>query len=319
MQTNPALRPKGALEVRQALERFLEHRGSMILASEASRRLTELEQLLATPDPTLARMYDVYGQCRFGFSQALLAWHDNARAREGLQKAVRLMVQAALSHDDTQAAAVLLNDLEEPDPELETRVAVKQKRAADRLAQLHALERKHDPVSGRKVRLVFALLLGAIWVVGPIVGSVSGLTSSRYETLTGLPVAFVLFAVLAALRVRWQGWSDFNVKVARVVIVALVCQVTLSVAAFLTGVDGAQFTIFKFGYWAVTIAMGAAALEPWMLVSACSFAVGLVVARHSPESRYVINACTNAVFTLNAFWVWGLRDPTVTRPAPSTR
>ncbi len=43
-------------------------------------------------DQQRLRLYRLYSECRFGFREALNAWSDNVRAREGLDRATEVMV-----------------------------------------------------------------------------------------------------------------------------------------------------------------------------------------------------------------------------------
>ncbi len=306
MQREPSARPATARVVRESIERFLEHRGSSSLAAEASRRLAELEALVKSPRPPLERLYDIYGQCRFGFSQALVAWPENLAARQGLRNAVRMMVRAALAHDDARTAALLLNDLDEPDEDLVGRVALQQQRDADRADRLKELARKNDPTIGQRGRTVITAILGTIWIVGPLLVNASGFAASRYDALTACPTAvgvLVLLVVLHFSSARWR--SNMNVGIVRAMAAIMTMQIVVSLVAFGMGVPPPTFTLFKFAYWAIVIGVAAAALEPRMLPSAFAFALGVVIARERMDVRYVVNAGANAVFTLNALWVWG--------------
>ena len=119
MSREAADRPESALDVRRAVELFLEHRGAIALAAQAEQKLEELERLLAAKEIEIDRAYNVFGECRFGFRQALRAWKDAEVAKTGMTRAVSAMVRFEAEKGDARAAQLLLGELDEKNPELE--------------------------------------------------------------------------------------------------------------------------------------------------------------------------------------------------------
>ena len=74
---------RAADELRLALQRYLEHRGSALLLAGAPRAARE-RCAPRSPPATTTRSTASFGACRFGFHEALAAWPDNADARDGL-------------------------------------------------------------------------------------------------------------------------------------------------------------------------------------------------------------------------------------------
>jgi serine/threonine-protein kinase len=173
MQRMPADRYQTAADVRREVAKFLKLRHSRALATEASAHLGALDGLLgATPAAATHRIYQLFGQCRFGFQQALSIWPDNAQAREGLQRALERMIEFELRREEGAAAAALLADLPEPRPALERRVAELNARAAQRDAdfdrlQQHAFET--DVRVGGRLRGMVSLILGFTWGLTPAI------------------------------------------------------------------------------------------------------------------------------------------------------
>src|SRR5207247_514031 len=65
-----------------------------------------------------------FGECRFGFLQALRESSENTAAKQGLESAIALMVEYEVARKNPKAAAVLLGELTAPRPELAARVRV---------------------------------------------------------------------------------------------------------------------------------------------------------------------------------------------------
>jgi serine/threonine-protein kinase len=123
MQAEPAKRPASVLVVRQALEDFLSHAGSLELAAQSEHRLRELQALLSTSAPDARRVFDLFSECRFGFQQALRSWPANARAERGLEVAVEGMIAFELRGGSARHAEALLRELKSPTTALTEAVA----------------------------------------------------------------------------------------------------------------------------------------------------------------------------------------------------
>lgn len=118
-----AARPPSAGAFRDALADFLRHRSSLRLAREAVGRLDALgaepaPAVLATPETTR-----VLTECRFALLQALREWSGNEDARRGLDRALRLAIEAELFRRSPDAAEALLGELSAADSVLTARIA----------------------------------------------------------------------------------------------------------------------------------------------------------------------------------------------------
>jgi len=168
-----AARPEDRFEsaevLRLALSAFLEHRASVVLAEDALAKLRDLEVACAEAqertrsDERGQRRDLLFGECRFGFREALRAWPGNTLAAEGLRRAVVLMTEVELAQGDPRTAALLVSELRDPPEELAARV--KRARAAQREEdeRLARLARDQDPAIGRRVRLLVSVSLGIVW------------------------------------------------------------------------------------------------------------------------------------------------------------
>src|SRR5207302_1146350 len=79
LDPDPARRFESALALRDAVREFVSHRGSAALAAEAETQLLVLfreVEARGRTDVTAWRqeLYRRYGECRFGFQQALKSW-----------------------------------------------------------------------------------------------------------------------------------------------------------------------------------------------------------------------------------------------------
>ena len=133
MCREPEGRFESAEELRLRVEWYLRHRGSLAISAEASRRLDDMEALVASGVPLHSihdQLYHLFAECRFGFRQALNASVDNETARLGLRRAIETVVRFELEREAPDAAAGALAELEDPPSDLVKRV--KDARAAER-------------------------------------------------------------------------------------------------------------------------------------------------------------------------------------------
>lgn len=203
MQLSPGERYPTAEAFREHLVHFLQHRQSLRISAEAHDSFVQMSALIdteqhlplallptgdlsqelaqtevmsrpespimdpkAAPDPgTQLQMYTLFGQCRFGFEEALRIWPENAQAQRGLQASMEAMAEFELTQGSAQAAAVLIAQLPEPRPALETRLAELQETLAEEEQEYEALKQfqhEHDLTVGAQARSIHVFLFGLI-------------------------------------------------------------------------------------------------------------------------------------------------------------
>lgn len=108
MRRRPEERFASAEELRGRIEWYLRHRGSLAISAEATRRLGDMEMLVASNAPAESLhdpLYHLFAECRFGFRQALKESPDNESARAGLRRAIETIVRYELDRGAADAAA----------------------------------------------------------------------------------------------------------------------------------------------------------------------------------------------------------------------
>lgn len=150
-------------------------------------------------------------ECRFGFTQALRSWPENAAARAGLAECLELMVGHEVDQRDLEGARALYAELGAPRPELAARIealATELAAAAGREARLRALERERDLSVGSGAQLLALATLPAFatGVVIYLLGRSGGQALTPRELLAPPALAtVVLGAALLFLRRRLAG------------------------------------------------------------------------------------------------------------------
>ncbi|QDG52830.1 serine/threonine protein kinase [Persicimonas caeni] len=176
MAADPAERFESAEAFRHALVDFTRHREALALADEAAQRLAILRDMLsedargdsadAAQVPGEAQIYKLFGECRFGFEQALRVERDNPAAKHGLQAVLETMAERELSRGAYQAASLLIADFPEPRPDFDRRLEALGEELENReqeFEHLQKIKREVDPEVGRTSRSVFAAVLGVVF------------------------------------------------------------------------------------------------------------------------------------------------------------
>jgi serine/threonine protein kinase len=304
----------------RALEDFLRHLGSTSLARQAEEKLDLLLASFAGTAGTSSserqrqhrhHLYHLFGECRFGFKEALRSWPDNPVAALGFRRATVAMIEFELQRDDAPAAALLLPDLDAPG-ELRGRVESAVAAAEQREQARRALERSLDPRVGGTSRLIVTALFGLIWSIVPLGGQV---LADRLSYSLGIAVvaSALVTAGVAGTFLRRLLQTTFNRTVVGGGLAAMACQLGL----FVWGAGGAiplERTMgLSFVPWGAIIAMMALSLEPRLAYGAVGCLLAFLAALRWPSAVWVIASLTNAMLTAICIWVWLLRPST--RPA----
>lgn len=316
MARAPERRYASADALRRELSGFLRHRESDRLATRASERLTELETLLAQPERAAAEgslRDELFGQVRFGFEQALASWTDNQRAREGLTRAIRAMVEYELEHGDPQVAATLAGRAEGLPAELVERLARAVERRRAGLDELVQMRRDNDLRIGQRTRVFVISVLGVVWTAAPFLAQFAfprDVASSGY-----LLVPIASLGILVGLAI-WARESLTRTRVNRTVVaalaLALIAHLLLMIGAPLMGLSYYDATALLPLLWAVLVAMGSLTFEPRATPIAVAYAIGFFAAAGLYEWRFLVMGVCNLVFVivlLIAWWPQRLRGP----------
>ena len=305
LSEDPADRPPSAEAFRLRLRGYLEHRGSDSLAEQAGARLEQLLTMLQTAHDQRVKfepgeVYPLFGECRFGFQEALKAWPGNRAAQHGLSAGFRAMVRYELQRGDAQAAERLF--LAWPDAEPELRASVAQ--AAAESDVLEDMRRSLDPRVGLRTRWFIIVALGFIWAVSPVV--------VHYRLGGPTPTmafdAAVVFGLLMLAAFIWARESLFKTRFNRATVgtlaLAPVGQAFMAVGATDLGFDAAQQMSLLIFYWAVIAGMAAVTFEAMFWPSVVGYFAAWLGAAADPANVLLYAGAANGVMTVNAAIAW---------------
>lgn len=240
----PAARHAGVGELRRDVLDFLGLRDSEHVVAEAERALEALRD--ACKEGARRRMYDLYGECRFAFREALHMWPENATARIGLATAATLVIERELERDPRVAAA-LLDEAPDITPELAARVRHVAAEEAREREGLSRLARVHDQRTGLVARRLLFVLLGLAWAASQFADGVAPLHHVRFivASLFELPLVVIGWALS-----RDAMKTLYNRRLLAAVAIMLLGQAALFASALALGVDLASTRVIQLGLWA---------------------------------------------------------------------
>jgi len=305
MAREPGDRFASADALRLALVGYLEHRFAEDLAARAREGLEALEAKLGDGDADAA--YDLFGQCRFGFRRAMEAWPETAGAAEGLAKATELMVALELERGQPDAAMVLLRELPEPPEALVSRVEEARQAKLEEERAARALQRAHDPKTGRGTRLRWVLLLGGHWTLAPLVIETFRRLGREPTPTSVIGWDVVLLAVLVVVGVRFRrgiGESALNRHLAFGATTAVVAQLSIQVGGWLAGASVLESTRTQFVAWAAILATASASVDLRLLVPAVGYGALYLALFAIPDLVYPCMFVGNLVLWITLLNMW---------------
>jgi serine/threonine-protein kinase len=292
MHADSAQRYASADELRRVLQRYLEHRGSELLAMGAQARLGQLRQALTADDEN--EVHRLFGACRFGFHEALSAWPDNAAARAGLAEATIAVAEFELKHDAPAAAVALLGELDPP-PAL---LAIARVAAEKHRAQMQARDLSVNANSRSKLVAAFA----AVFVLVPIVMQlVPGLAMASNPDLTaGCWLAFAVSAPIAAIAYRRFGTTEIDRRLLLAIPVMFFMQGVLATGGWVLAEPATHVMIAMPALWGTMCGLVAVLAEPRITPAALTYIAAFFISARFPAQRLYVVAVANAVLGINA-------------------
>jgi serine/threonine-protein kinase len=317
MSRQPEDRYASAEELRLRIEWYLRHRGSIALSAEASRRLEDMKQLVATdgpPDAVHEQLYHLFAECRFGFKQAHNVCTDNETARVGLRQAVELVVKFELSRNAAEAAAGALAEIEDPDPELvaEVNAALRARDAEKEKMQtlqrnLERMKEEADPMIGRRTRAAATSMLGIVWTIAPWI---FGALESRYPVHAHwLNYAGTIgLVILGWLAVMWGRESLTKTSVNRRMVatgaLTFAAQLALQLAGHVLGLSFEITGTLLFVVWGGMLSTFAATLDRRFWFPVIGFFASFFVVARWPEARWQMMSASNGVLLVTFLVSW---------------
>lgn len=313
MDPDPDGRFERVEQLRLALRGFLQHRDSQRLAADAEARRAELDQALAKADDDPEhhqRIYELFGELRFGFRQAIKSWAGNDAARAGLTQATVDMVEYELALADPRAAKRLLVELADPPADLRARVDAELRRfEADkqRVARLEAMGRDLDFAVGQRTRSFLAIVIGGAFTVFPLLAQVGPSRFAITDHLSLMAWSLVFLLVIGAFFL-WARESmtktAINRRITASICFLLVAQIAFLYGARELGLEVVKAQVLLLLLWFASCGMTMIAIDARFFPATLGYLAAFVAATQLPEQRWWLAAASNGLLTINAVWVW---------------
>lgn len=307
---DPAERFESALALKTAITQYLQHRGSRRLAFHAKKSLDRLIEILQSEPVSAARsasVFNLLGECRFGYRAALEAWPENSSARIGLDRALVVVIEAELADGDPYAAQSLLHEVTVKDPTLAQRVerAVQLRDAEDE--RLRRLASDYDRDAGTRTRMFLGVLMGVTWTVTPLLGAINVLRGHP-TTYASIGWSMALFTVVAAAFRVWARDSLGKTQVNRGLSASLGAQL-FSQFVLLSGASALglsptmvlQTFVFSWGLCKLLVAIW---IERWFVALALFDFVCFAIAARYPSATLWLMSLANVAFTYVVVRLW---------------
>ncbi|MEP7124857.1 MAG: serine/threonine-protein kinase [Byssovorax sp.] len=310
MQRDPVNRYASVDEFRVAVEEYLRHRGSRKIAWEARQSLDELRRTLDEEPPSEERalaVFNLLGECRFGYRAALSAWPENESARKGLDQALLAVIDHELACGEPSAAATLLREVSLAPPDVPTRVDAAVRARTDEDERRKRLEQDSDPTVGTRTRTFVTAIFGVLWIALPLASWYAVARGSIPAHQDAIIAAVGFLAVGFGLRI-WARESisktALNRGLAATLAVQLGMQILIASASWILGISPTQSQTLLILSWTLTLALLAVWAEPWFAAPAVVSALSLLVAAARPDWLYPLMALDNAVLTYVLVRIW---------------
>ena len=228
---DPAHRPPSAEAFHKRLLEIGRHRQAEALCLQAEQSLAQLARGMDVQGTA-----QVFGECRFGFQQALRIWPESERAQGGLRAALGAMIDRELEAGRAEAAALLLEERLAPDEGRRARLealVLERERERERFQQLERAADEQDLARGRRTRAGISLVVGVSLALGALV---SGELEVGYGTFMLWRVALlVVLTALVVLRRKWLLSNNINRRIIEALYVTMLGQFGIRVICWLQG------------------------------------------------------------------------------------
>ncbi len=314
MQPDPTDRYESVEALQHAVQRYLEHRGSLRLASGASAQLVELLTLAGAAVP--AQREEIYRRlaiCRFAFHEALSLWRENDEARDGLARATTAVAEYELACGDPRAAVTLLSELADR-PAVLAKAQLAANAEAQRQRQLEQIGQDADLTLDARTRTIVFVLTG-VFVVLPLLAGVRSDMGLRNHAMTILwPFGCLLTVWALWLWVSRSPMTRINRRVFAAAALIFLAQTLLAIGCWQMGLNVADTQTLNLFMWASLCGMFAVHTDPWIGTSSVGYFIAFLIGTQFPEYRMFCVSGGNLSLALTVLWRWHPAARSVERP-----
>ncbi len=317
LRRKPGFRYDSVEEFQSALKQYLQHRGARILLFRAHELLNQLRFSLEE-GVERAKLYSVFGPCRFAFQEAAKAWQGSREAAAGLRESTELMVDYELYRENPEAAASLLGESSIEEGTLYDLVQAALENFQAKQTQFLNLQDKADTKEGEYMRRRVLVVVAVGWILVLILMQSFLRVTTYWSQVSSHLVFIVLWAGFGLAAKEWITAKLINSRLYKTIALGAVFSLVLDLGSSIAGISAEHahaYHLFVF----LACAMIAVAMVDWRIWPAViAFFVAYLVGAKWPEYTLLAMAISNAVLACNCIVIWsrgigesysGLRQP----------
>ncbi len=315
MACDPGDRFASARALRDALVDHRRRRESRRLAAQSDRRLQDMRRVLKREadgeDVEEAALYRTFGECRFGYEQALEVAGNNQRARQGLQSALELMAERAIQRDAYKAASLLIADFPRPNETFERRLRQLEEKLASRrqdYKELQQIRHDVDVEVGRRSRGIFILVIGFFWVIHSLAAAVLVHLDVLQLTTGAMALHIVVMtAVVGTVIYLGRSWffdNEINRRMLISVFTVFACVIVYRSTVWLTEITYQAAIALEFFVYGTSIFLLAIAYDRRLFIAGIPWLASALAGAVWPSIIMWLFAACNAFTVGYLAWMW---------------
>ncbi len=311
LEREPGNRFESALELRLAIDEYLRHRGSRKLAHDAKQSLTLLQKAIDGDTPGEDRklaVANLLGECRFGYHAALSAWPANETARNGLDRALLLVIEHELAEGSPATAATLLREVSAPPADVAARVKAAVATQTEEDERLRRMEGDLDPTVGGRTRAFIMGLFGLAWTVSPMAGWAYSQHVGKVSYFDSTVLPAVVFLLLGLVAFVWARdtltKTALNRRLSQTFALYFAAHCVLGAGGWLAGISPTFIHTMIMFAWGLMYTLLAVWTERWFALPAATCGLTFLVASGFPGLMYPLMSLDNLVLTVVVVKVW---------------
>lgn len=321
MHRSPEKRHPNVKAFRLALEEYLRFNESEILSTESQGYLEELKNILKGEQGGQDEIYNLFGRAHFGFRRALEIHENNQNAQQGFQQLLERMITYALDNNDTQSPAKWLNELPQPQPDLQQRWEAQHKAYLQSMAQaidIKQLIYDQDIRVGAQARSMILQAIALLWLffcLGVHYTQSKQWYQPSHEDFLIVNFFFGLFVVTSA----WVGRSSFlqnktNRQIVKLLLLFVALLITQRLAFLALNITFYKTAILEFAIFFFFVSILAALYDLRILFSSLVYIAALILSIQWDQYLYVWMALSHAFAMTIIARIWAGKEYDSTEP-----
>lgn len=309
MHRDRRMRYQRVEDFRLALASYLKHRSSIELTNHAHSRLDVLRKYIEQEQ--LDQVERFYGECFFGYEQALWSWPQNERAQQGLSACLLLKLNHDIKQDNVLSAQHIMNYLRQSTWfDVAQLLPYEQQLRDVQSAQQQAYHvvKDYDFSVGAKAKLSMLVMLAVLWSGVPcFIGYRQNAGLFAFNSTNYLLGSIRIFSIALVVLVVFRKMFLLNAANRRLALGLLtfpLCIVLMRGLAIFNSLELTSMLVVEVSLYVLFLIHLALTTHVRLLVGALGFAVASLAMSAFPQYDDYIIGLTNFVVVMFTLYVW---------------